>query len=123
MLALVCFRLLNAVLVRTYHDPDEHWQCSEVAHRMVHGQGALTWEWLYGLRGYTHILPFAAMLRALHALQLDSPILVAHAPRLLQGFLCGLGDVCLWAFAEGHFGAGSGLSAVACSALARRSSS
>ena len=115
MLALVCFRLLNAVLVRTYHDPDEHWQCSEVAHRMVHGQGALTWEWLYGLRGYTHILPFAAMLRALHALQLDSPILVAHAPRLLQGFLCGLGDVCLWAFAEGHFGAGSGLSAVACS--------
>ena len=42
-------------------DPDEWWQAPEVAHRLVYGYGELTWEWEHGLRGYTHILPFAAL--------------------------------------------------------------
>lgn len=35
--ACLAFRLLNAILVRTYFNPDEHWQALEVAHRMVFG--------------------------------------------------------------------------------------
>lgn len=35
--ALVCFRVVNALLVRTYFNPDEFWQSTEVAHRLVFG--------------------------------------------------------------------------------------
>jgi phosphatidylinositol glycan class B len=33
----LAFRAANALLVRTYFNPDEHWQCLEVAHRIVFG--------------------------------------------------------------------------------------
>lgn len=33
----VAFRAANALLVRTYFNPDEHWQCLEVAHRVAFG--------------------------------------------------------------------------------------
>ena len=39
------FRLANAVVLRTYFNPDEYWQGPEVAHRWVFGYGHLTWEW------------------------------------------------------------------------------
>ena len=31
------FRFVNALLVHTYFNPDEHWQALEVAHRVVFG--------------------------------------------------------------------------------------
>jgi hypothetical protein len=31
------FRAANALLVRTYFNPDEHWQCLELAHRVAFG--------------------------------------------------------------------------------------
>lgn len=114
-IALVCFRAVNALLVSTYHDPDEHWQAPEVAYRLVYGSGLVTWEWLYGLRGFTHVLPFAAWLKLLQLVHLDTPMLVAHAPRVLQGGACALGDVCLHALAERRLGVGCGRGAVACS--------
>ena len=33
----LAFRAANALLVRTYFNPDEHWQCLEVAHRIAFG--------------------------------------------------------------------------------------
>lgn len=30
-------RILNALLIQTYFNPDEHWQALEVAHRMAFG--------------------------------------------------------------------------------------
>lgn len=36
MLCLV-FRFVNALLVQTYFNPDEHWQSLEVAHSVVFG--------------------------------------------------------------------------------------
>ncbi len=33
----LAFRLLNAMLVQTYFNPDEHWQALEVAHRIAFG--------------------------------------------------------------------------------------
>jgi GPI mannosyltransferase 3 len=34
---VVAFRAANALLVRTYFNPDEHWQCLELAHRVAFG--------------------------------------------------------------------------------------
>uniref|UniRef100_A0A0D9VB89 Mannosyltransferase n=1 Tax=Leersia perrieri TaxID=77586 RepID=A0A0D9VB89_9ORYZ len=69
----MAFRAANALLVRTYFNPDEHWQCLEVAHRIVFGYGHLTWEWKRGLRGYLHPLIFAALYKILALLHLDTP--------------------------------------------------
>lgn len=33
----LAFRMVNAVLVQTYFNPDEHWQALEVAHRITFG--------------------------------------------------------------------------------------
>lgn len=39
--AVLVFRLWNALFVRTAFNPDEYWQSTEVAHRMVFGYGHL----------------------------------------------------------------------------------
>ena len=39
--AVVVFRLWNALFVRTFFNPDEYWQSTEVAHRLVFGYGYL----------------------------------------------------------------------------------
>jgi phosphatidylinositol glycan class B len=69
----LAFRAANALLVRTYFNPDEHWQCLEVAHRIVFGYDHLTWEWKRGLRSYLHPLVFAALYKILALLHLDTP--------------------------------------------------
>ena len=33
----LAFCAANALVVRTYFNPDEHWQCLEVAHRVAFG--------------------------------------------------------------------------------------
>lgn len=40
-LALVLVRVLNALSLRTYFNPDEYWQGPEVAHKLVFGVGLL----------------------------------------------------------------------------------
>jgi GPI mannosyltransferase 3 len=40
-LGVLAFRLWNALFVRTTFNPDEYWQSTEVAHRMVFGYGHL----------------------------------------------------------------------------------
>lgn len=46
----VVLRLVNALAVWTFFNPDEYWQSLEPAHRLVFGYGHLTWEWAAGLR-------------------------------------------------------------------------
>ena len=54
--AVVAFRLWNALFVRTFFSPDEYWQSTEVAHRLVFGYGhlcvAYCWSFSYGRNGY-----------------------------------------------------------------------
>ncbi|CAK4668071.1 unnamed protein product [Aphanomyces euteiches] len=70
VVALVAFRVANALFVRTYFNPDEFWQSSEVAHHMVFGYGYLTWEWQphARLRGYAHPSIFALLYKILEML-------------------------------------------------------
>lgn len=123
--------LMCAPLCTMQFDPDEWWQCTEVAHRLVYGYGELTWEWVYGLRSYVHVLPFAVLFQARHTtptlgsrtlpqlgtptelqafptqlLRLascDSPTVLVHAPRVLQGVVAAAGDLCIGRFASVYF--------------------
>jgi phosphatidylinositol glycan class B len=46
LFALLCaFRIGNALLCRTFFQPDEYYQTLEIAHRLVFGYGYATWEW------------------------------------------------------------------------------
>lgn len=74
--ATLVFRLVNALCVNTFFNPDEYWQAVEVAHRIAFGYGHLTWEWTERIRGFTHPLVFAAVYALLRVTHLDYPILV-----------------------------------------------
>lgn len=94
---LLTLRLLNAVLIRTSFNPDEYWQGPEVAHAWCYG-GHLTWEWetCIALRGVLHPGLFALLL----ALLPEWPVLVAYAPRLLQGAFASLADWAVYRSAD-----------------------
>ncbi|CAA7407566.1 unnamed protein product [Spirodela intermedia] len=92
---LLCliFRVVNALLVQTYFNPDEHWQALEVAHRVAFGYGHLTWEWKEGIRSYLHPMVFVLLYKVLSFLHLDVPWFMIKAPRLLQSVFASFGDL------------------------------
>jgi len=69
-LALLSFRIVNALLVQTYFQADEYWQSLEIAHRRVFGYGYETWDWKFGLRGYAFPFVFELAFRVLKFLGL-----------------------------------------------------
>ncbi|XP_058082019.1 mannosyltransferase APTG1 [Magnolia sinica] len=96
LLLCLAFRTANSLLVRTYFNPDEHWQSLEVAHRIVFGYGHLTWEWKKGIRSYLHPLIFALLYKILEFFHLDTPSFMMKAPRLLQSIFSSFGDLYLY---------------------------
>lgn len=92
-LACLVYRLANAAVVRTYFNADEFWQGPEVAHALVYGYGARTWEWRARLRGYAHPLLYAALYRAGDALGARSAWFTRNAPRAAHAALAALHDV------------------------------
>lgn len=107
-LCFLAFRLLNALLVETFHVADEYWQSLEVAHRAVYGYGFLTWEWqpTATLRSFLHPGIFASLYSVLNMFGLDEkwPVLLEVAPKLLQALIASFGDICLHYFAVEHYG-------------------
>lgn len=103
---VVClaFRIVNALLIQTYFNPDEHWQTLEVAHRIAFGYGHLTWEWEKGIRSYLHPLIFALLYKFLALLGLDTPLFMIKAPRLLQSIFSAVGDLYLYKLSRVLFG-------------------
>lgn len=87
----VVYRILNCFCVQTAFVPDEYWQSLEPAHRLVFGEGYLTWEWQRGIRSYLYPLVFAAVYKVLAVLHLDSlNWLFVMAPKLVQALLFGV---------------------------------
>ncbi|ESN96015.1 hypothetical protein HELRODRAFT_189070 [Helobdella robusta] len=80
-LYVLCFRIINSFLVQTFYVPDEYWQCTEVAHKLVFGYGHMTWEWKNGLRSYSYPLIFAAYFYVLKLFKLDYSVLIHHQLR------------------------------------------
>ncbi|TDH65137.1 hypothetical protein CCR75_007156 [Bremia lactucae] len=99
------FRLWNALFVRTSFNPDEYWQSTEVAHRLVFGYGYLTWEWQEDaqLRSFAHPALFVGLYKLLELLNLDSRWVVAYGPRLLQGIISAANDFFLYKLARTYF--------------------
>ncbi|KUF92681.1 Syntaxin-61 [Phytophthora nicotianae] len=96
--SVVAFRLWNALFVRTSFNPDEYWQSTEVAHRLVFGYGYLTWEWQDDaqLRGFAHPALFAGLYKLLELLEgadkkNDDAAPVKHSNRTLALVLAALG--------------------------------
>ncbi|KAL1205964.1 Mannosyltransferase APTG1 [Cardamine amara subsp. amara] len=100
----LAFRVVNALLIQTYFNPDEHWQSLEVAHRTVFGYGYLTWEWKKGIRSYLHPMVFAFLYKFLQVTGLDTPYIMSKAPRLMQSIFSALGDLYLYKLSDALYG-------------------
>ncbi|KAJ0406817.1 hypothetical protein P43SY_008839 [Pythium insidiosum] len=103
--AMLLFRVWNALFVRTAFNPDEYWQSTEVAHRMVFGYGHLTWEWQDDarLRGFAHPAVFALLYKLLAIGGLDTRWAIAYGPRVLQGTLAVFNDYSLYHLGRVYF--------------------
>ncbi|XP_050208020.1 mannosyltransferase APTG1 [Mercurialis annua] len=99
----LAFRIVNALFIQTYFNPDEHWQSLEVAHYIVFGYGHLTWEWKKGIRSYLHPMVFALLYKVLALLGLDTPWFMTKMPRLLQAFFSAVGDLYLYKISHALF--------------------
>ncbi|KAH6654410.1 GPI mannosyltransferase 3 [Truncatella angustata] len=111
---LFTFRLVNALCVRTFFQPDEYYQALEPAWQLVFGtdSGAwMTWEWQHRLRSSLHPGVFA-LGYAIVANYLSTVSLPAHhrvyallaAPKVIQAGLAALSDWYAWRLAERLFG-------------------
>lgn len=99
------FRVINALMVQTYFNPDEHWQALEVAHRITFGYGHLTWEWKKGIRSYLHPCIFAVLYKFMAFFGFDKiPWFMIRAPRLLQSVFAAVGDLYVYKLSRLLFG-------------------
>ncbi|KAF8544834.1 Alg9-like mannosyltransferase family-domain-containing protein [Trichophaea hybrida] len=103
-LSLISLRILNAVSVRTFFQPDEYFQSLEPAWNLAFGEGYLTWEWRHGLRSVAHPMIFAGLYKAIayicNALYISpsqQAEVIVIAPRILQALFAAMGD---WATAR-----------------------
>jgi GPI mannosyltransferase 3 len=130
-LFLVAFRILNALTIRTFFQPDEYFQSLEPAWQMVFGKNSgawITWvsaaggvpvnwlltalqEWKNQLRSAIHPSIFAAVYWASDALaqvlRLSAPTrddLLVTAPKIVQAAFAGLSDFYTWKLAERIYG-------------------
>ncbi|KMU80453.1 GPI mannosyltransferase 3 [Coccidioides immitis RMSCC 3703] len=117
LLFLVAFRILNALCVRTFFQPDEFFQSLEPAWQIAFGKesGAwITWEWKHHLRSSIHPYIFAAVYwvadqisRQLRLSPLSRADLLVAAPKTAQGVIAALGDYYTWKLAGTIYGADS----------------
>ena len=146
---LIAFRICNALLIRTFFQPDEYFQSLEPAWDVAFGPSSgawITWvrrvelelnnkmlrlhdqEWRERLRSSLHPLLFAGVYQAtaflaesLHLETTTRAELLLAAPKVLQGCFAALTDFFIWKLAEKAYGRNSQAShaAVGLSVLAK----
>ncbi|KAG9634492.1 glycosyltransferase family 22 protein, partial [Aureobasidium melanogenum] len=114
---LIAFRVCNALLIRTFFQPDEYFQSLEPAWDIAFdpSSGAwITWEWRQRLRSSLHPFLFAAVYRvtaliadALHLEAATRAELLLAAPKLLQASFAATTDYFIWNLATKAYGRGS----------------
>ncbi|KAJ5772690.1 hypothetical protein N7520_003219 [Penicillium odoratum] len=114
---LIGLRLVNALTVRTFFQPDEFFQSLEPAWQIAFGgdQGAwITWEWRHQLRSSLHPLLFAATYKMTDffssVICIPSTIraeLLIASPKTTQAVLSAIGDFYTWRLASRIYGEGS----------------
>ncbi|KAI4166845.1 MAG: hypothetical protein LQ348_007753, partial [Seirophora lacunosa] len=117
LLFMIAFRILNALSIRTFFQPDEYFQSLEPAWQIAFGpdSGAwITWEWKNQLRSAIHPALFAGVYwscaRILELFRMSpwayEELLIA-APKVTQAVIAALGDYYTWKLAERIYGRGS----------------
>lgn len=120
---LVAFRVVNALCVRTFFQPDEYFQALEPAWKIAFGNDSgawLTWEWQYQLRSSLHPALFGGVYLVLHHVlnlvqatpEFSATVLVA-APKVVQAIFAALGDYYTWQLAVEIYGKTGGISTAA----------
>ncbi|KAF4551670.1 Alg9-like mannosyltransferase-like protein 1 [Elsinoe fawcettii] len=111
---LVAFRLVNALSIRTFFQPDEYYQSLEPAWKIAFGDDSgawITWEWREYLRSSIHPYLFSYTFKvaswlstafALEARMHGELLLVA--PKVLQAVLAALMDFYTWKLSTKYFG-------------------
>lgn len=79
-LALLCIRVINALTIRTFFQPDEYYQSLEPAWKLVFGYGETTWEWNEAIRGFLYPSLFAAIWWVLKAAGVEDANVLVTAP-------------------------------------------
>ncbi|KAK3504849.1 Alg9-like mannosyltransferase family-domain-containing protein [Neurospora crassa] len=110
---LFVFRFINALILRTFFQPDEYFQALEPAWNMAFGDqsGAwLTWEWQHQLRSSLHPAIFGLAYKAAHWIlsALFPPafemFVLEALPKLVQSVFAALCDFYTWQLATSIFG-------------------
>lgn len=89
VLGIILFRVVNALTITTFFQPDEYFQTYEPAHHAVFGTGFLTWEWKMGLRGSLIPLIFEQIFRLSTLLGVNLVVL----SKVFMGFVAAAGDI------------------------------
>ncbi|KAL2822114.1 Alg9-like mannosyltransferase family-domain-containing protein [Aspergillus granulosus] len=114
LLFLIAFRLVNALTVRTFFQPDEFFQSLEPAWKIAFGESQgpwITWEWKHQLRSSLHPLLFAAvyavadlLARTLGLSPASRADLLIAAPGVTQAVIAAVGDYYTWKLARYIYG-------------------
>ncbi|MCJ1269487.1 hypothetical protein MMC22_009379 [Lobaria immixta] len=114
LLFLIAFRILNALSIKTFFQPDEYFQSLEPAWDMAFGPGSgawITWEWKNHLRSSIHPAIFAgvywlsAYFSSALRLSPDSHAeLLIAAPKVIQAIFAALGDYYTWRLGRRIYG-------------------
>ncbi|ORY69998.1 GPI mannosyltransferase 3 [Pseudomassariella vexata] len=114
---LFAFRLINALCVRTFFQPDEYFQALEPAWQMAfgHESGAwLTWEWEHKLRSSLHpgvfALGYSMVFNYLATMPLSSSLratVLVAIPKVIQAGFAALSDWYAWRLGEKLYGPNS----------------
>ncbi|KAI4183998.1 MAG: hypothetical protein LQ346_006199 [Caloplaca aetnensis] len=118
LLFLIAFRIVNALSIRTFFQPDEYFQSLEPAWEIAFGANSgawITWEWRNQLRSAIHPAIFAAVYKlcveASKPLQLSPAArdeLFLAAPKVTQAVIAALGDYYTWKLGERVYGRATG---------------
>ncbi|MCJ1396368.1 glycosylphosphatidylinositol anchor biosynthesis [Xylographa bjoerkii] len=113
-LFLIAFRILNALSIKTFFQPDEYFQSLEPAWQIAFGphSGAwITWEWKHHLRSAIHPYLFAtlywlsaALAELLHLSAHSRAELLIAAPKVLQAIFAASGDYYTWQLGQKVYG-------------------
>ncbi|KAL8764736.1 MAG: hypothetical protein Q9209_007903 [Squamulea sp. 1 TL-2023] len=117
LLFLIAYRILNALSIRTFFQPDEYFQSLEPAWEIAFGENSgawITWEWKNQLRSAIHPALFAGIYflsaklsKVLELTPHNHAELLLAAPKITQAVIAALGDYYTWRLGERMYGRAS----------------
>ncbi|PVF98864.1 hypothetical protein CPB86DRAFT_704237 [Serendipita vermifera] len=102
----VTIRIAQALLTRTFFQPDEYFQSLEVAHRVVFGYGHLTWEWSIEQPIRSIVFPslWIPVYWILKITNLHETSALIWGPKILQGLFASITDIAVCRLSRQLFG-------------------